>query len=485
MEQLERCDVCIVGAGIAGMNALFVAGQYLRPGQRAILIDRRARTGGMWVDTYDYVRLHQPHPLFTVGNIGWTLNREPSYLATKSEVLGHFTHCLDVIRQRITVDEFFGWTMQSDEESGDGVRVTCTSDDGRTLVVETARLIKAYGAEVEPNEPLPVSSHHVRSVSPDSCDVRCGPINSSDAPIWIVGSGKTAMDTARTLITARPGREVNLLAGSGTYFLCRDRVVPTGGERWWGGVPFDALAGELTRLFDGTNEYEVARVFRARCGVWLTPGTGNFLLGIVSTADTEMIAAGLNQVVMDHFVDAVDHDGRTELQLRSGAVRQIAPDSWIINCTGYLLRSPRQYEPYTTPSGRVLSINSRAATLHLTTYMGYFLTHLMFTDQLADVPLYELDTFALRRKSNAAFPYALMSLAQHNMSLISDVLPAKVFLDCGLDPARWYPLPRRAVGIARFMATHHRQRPHLRRTLDTIAERFDVRCAPLGQLQRA
>ena len=52
-----RRDVCIVGAGLAGLNALFVASQYLSRDQNVILVDRRRRVGGMWVDTYPYVRL--------------------------------------------------------------------------------------------------------------------------------------------------------------------------------------------------------------------------------------------------------------------------------------------------------------------------------------------------------------------------------------------------------------------------------------------
>ncbi len=93
---VESCDVCIVGAGLAGLNALFVASRYLSREQKVILVDRRERVGGMWVDTYSYVRLHQPHPMFTAGNIKWTLGQDRSYLATKGEVLDHFEHCLNV-----------------------------------------------------------------------------------------------------------------------------------------------------------------------------------------------------------------------------------------------------------------------------------------------------------------------------------------------------------------------------------------------------
>ena len=60
-----------------GLNALFVASRYLSRDQRIILIDRRQRVGGMWVDTYPYVRLHQPYPMFTAGNIKWTLGKDP------------------------------------------------------------------------------------------------------------------------------------------------------------------------------------------------------------------------------------------------------------------------------------------------------------------------------------------------------------------------------------------------------------------------
>jgi cation diffusion facilitator CzcD-associated flavoprotein CzcO len=94
----QTYDVCIVGAGLAGINALFVASRYLSRDQKVILIDRRQRIGGMWVDTYPYVRLHQPHGMFTAGNIKWTLGENRSYLATKDEVLDHFAHCLDVIK---------------------------------------------------------------------------------------------------------------------------------------------------------------------------------------------------------------------------------------------------------------------------------------------------------------------------------------------------------------------------------------------------
>lgn len=478
---VETCDVCIVGAGIAGLNALFAASRYLSRDQKVILIDRRTRVGGMWVDVYPYVRLHQPHPMFTAGNIEWTLGKDRSYLATKSEVLDHFQHCLDVIRKRVQVDEYFGWELQSEEEANGVVRVTAGAADGRVLVVEAKRLIKAYGLAVMPNEPLDVSSTRVHSVSPDYCDVRKGDIRESDAPVWIIGGGKTAMDTAHTLITTYPGRQINLVAGRGTFFSNRDTLLPSGTRRWWTGTPPSGVATQLSHRYDGTNESEVQDWYRAAHGTFLTPQADNFVLGVLSEAENRTISAGLNDLVMDYFEDAVDHNGTTELVFRSGSTKTIQPGSWVVNCTGYVKFSDEYpYEPYVSPSGAVVSINVRSAVLHLPAFMGYFLGHLLFLGKLSEIPLYEIDWMNLRQKAPVAFPYVLFALVQHNLSLIYDNVPSRVFTENGLDFDKWYPLPRRAPGLARFMLTHRRECERQRRVLDRVRERFQIRCGPLG-----
>ncbi len=479
---METCDVCIVGAGIAGLNALFAASRYLSRDQRVILIDRRGRAGGMWVDVYSYVRLHQPHPMFTAGNIEWTLGKDRGYLATKGEVLDHFQHCVDVISERVHVDEYFGWEFESDDQVDGVVRVRCRAADGRVLVVEAKKLIKASGLAVTPNEPLDVSSKRVHSVSPDYCDVRVGEISESDAPVWIIGGGKTAMDTAHALITAYPGREVNLVAGRGTFFSSRDNLLPTGARRWWTGTPLGTVAAQMGRRYDGTNELQVQDWFRATYGTFLTPHADNFVLGVLSEAENRAISAGLNDLVMDYFEDVVDRNGKTELVFRSGATKAIQPGSWVVNCTGYVrLTGEYPYEPYVSPSGAVVSINMRSAVLHLPGFMGYFLGHLLFLDKLRGIPLYELDWQQLRHKSPVAFPYVLFALVQHNISLIYDSVPSHVFKENGLDFEKWYPLPRRLPGLARFVLTHRQERERQRRVLDTVRERFDIRCGPLSE----
>lgn len=477
---VEKCDVCIVGAGLAGMNALFVASRYLSREQRVILVDRRQRVGGMWVDTYPYVRLHQPHPMFTAGNIEWTLGQKPSHLASKGEVLGHFEHCVDVISRDQRVDQFLGWSMGSSEEVDGVVRVTCRAADGRTMVIETPKLIKAYGFLVEPNDPLSLSSENVRSVSPDTCDMRAAPIGDDAAPVWVVGGGKTAMDTVCALASTYPGREVNMLAGGGTFFTSRDLFFPEGRGRWRGGAMVSALANDIVARFDGSNEDEVWDWHRSTYGLWATPETGNFVLGVLSKAERRTVTAALNQVVMDHLVDVVDTDSGPQLVLRGGGRMPVEPGSWFVNCTGYVVNQRHAYEPYVSPSGNTLSIQTRSAIMHLSSYGAYFGTHLLMSDKLRDVPLYELDFLDLYHASRKLFPYTLFALVQHNLSLCADALPPSAFRECGLDFDRWYPLPRRLLAQLNFMRTHREKRERASQILDTVHDRLGVRCGPLA-----
>jgi hypothetical protein len=482
VEAPERHDLCIVGAGLAGLNALAVASEYLAPGGSVLLVDRRARPGGMWVDTYDYVRLHQPHPLFTAGNIPWTLDQDRNHLATKQEVLDHLQHCLEVAANRVQVRTLFGWEAGSQEETEQSVRITCRSADGETRVIEADRLIRASGHAVSPKDPLELSSERVRSVSPDHCDMRDPEMAASDAPVWVIGGGKTAMDTAHTLVTTYPGREINLVAGAGTFFMQREEVFPDGAKRWWGGTVMSSLAMGAARRFDGTNATEVNAWIHDTCGTSLVPNPRNFMFGVLSEAETRTIGAGLSRVLTDYLEDVVDLDEQPQLVLRGGDTIAIEPGSWIVNCTGYLLKETRTDEPAVSAGGNVVSVHTNAATGAVPAGVAYFLTHLMYRGQLHDAPLYELDLGALRRRAPADYASALAALELHNLSVILERVPSRVMMNRGVDLDGWYPLPRQMLSATRFMATHRRHRDHSRRCLDRLRERHDIGGGVRGQL---
>jgi hypothetical protein len=474
-----RADVCVVGAGIAGLNALWVASQYLGRNQVAVLVDRNERVGGMWVDTYDYVRLHQPHQFFTAGNITWTLDQPPEYLADKAEVLDHLQHCLDEIKKNVSVIELFGHELDSNEEVGDAVRVVCRGADGRSVTVVADRLIKASGLAVETNPALALSSASVHSVSPDFCDMRDGEIAQDSAPVWIVGGGKTAMDTTLALITAQPGRSVNLLAGSGTFFSRRDYFFATGGARWWRRVLADRYFTALADDFDGTNAQDVLDGAHRKFGLAVTERADRHVYGLLSDDEALRIRTGLDQARMDYLTDVVDTGDGVELCLRSGESLPIESGTWIVNCTGYLNgRAENVNEPYVSASGRTVVVG-RTAMFGFTSFGAYFLTHLAYLDKITTVPLYQLNGDALILKSKAAFSVAAATLVQYNLGLTLDAVPAKVFSNFGLDFDLWYATPRVLIDKLRFAAGHKRKRARYRATLDTLAELYDVQCGPV------
>ena len=153
-----------------------------------------------------------------------------------------------------------------------------------------------------------------------------------------------------------------------------------------------------------------------------------------------------------------------------------------MNCTGSLLRDSHAYEPYVSPSGRTISIQMRSSTTGaFSPFAGYYLTHLLFTGRLGGAGLYAMDMEELNSKAKPVVVFASMSLMIHNLSVISEALPKRTLMDCGLDYDRWYPMPRRAVGTISFLRHHRREREHCRQALDTLGERFDVRSGPLVQ----
>ncbi|HJQ07315.1 MAG TPA: FAD-dependent oxidoreductase [Nocardioides sp.] len=470
-------DVVIVGAGICGLNAAFVAAERLGKRGRIALVDSRHRAGGMWNDAYDYVRLHQPHPLFTAGDIKWRWDKEPTHLASKPEVLDHLGYCLGEIEKRTHVEEYFGWSYDAHEES-DGRVCTTIHRGGERVVLESGRLVKALGFNVETNDPLQLTSAKVRSVSPDTCDVRAGEIAASDTPVWIVGGGKTAMDTAYALLTADPRREVSLLAGSGTWFVRRDALYhPDRPLR--GGVRPNAWGEELAMSYDGTNE---ASVFSSMDGlryIKVTPAASNFMIGLLSDAEADRIRDGLTQNRNDHLEDVVDAADGPQLVLRCGERVAVPEGTWVVNCTGYLLRGGRPYEPFASASGRVLSIGQRSSVLTFTSYEGYLLTHLLMRGKLARLPLVEIDWTELRARYGSGTTPAAWTVLMHNFTILALALPPQVFLRMGVDADHWYPLIRRQIGLLRFLMTRRRQREHYARTIATVRERYDIRLGPL------
>ena len=481
----ETSELIVVGAGIAGLNALAVAGRYLSPRDRVVLVDSRPRAGGMWVDTYDFVRLHQPHPIFTAGDIAWQLGKPADHLASRDEVLDHLRHCVDVVRTQVDLDERFGWEYVEHAEAGGAVTVAVRGPDGRTETLTTRRLIKAYGNHVLPSSPLSLSSSAVRSTTPEALSGLIAERPEDSSPVWIIGSGKTAMDVALMLGRECPGRELNMLAGSGTMFSRRETFFPTGPRRWYAGTRINAMLRQVALRFDGANEQDVAAWFAGTYGISPSAEPAGFFGAYLSDAECAEVRAGVRRIESGHLEDVLDTTNGPTIVLRDGRSLAIPADSWVVNCTGYLAQPRRPYEPFASDTGNVLSIQLRSSvTGPFTSFAGYYLTHLMFRGRLRAAALYELDVEDLATKSRSAIIWASITLSMYNLGRIARALPPKVMIDCGLDFDRWYPGARRMAGATALLATRPWDASRYRKTLDTLGERFDVRVGP-AQLSRA
>jgi len=362
---LLNCDLCIVGAGYAGLNAYNAAAKYLPNGARVIVIDRGARWGGQWPETYGFVRLHQPHRMFTAGERRWSIHKPEAHLATKGEILNHFDDIVSMATSERDLElvELFRYQYEAPFRiEGDRVCLTALPLEGGAPAIEVnaARMIDASGFDVAAKRPLTFSAppSRVHSLAPaDLLSPRWTALMrysaDADKPIWVLGSGKTAMDAINHLAKhASTRRRLFCVAGRGSWFLNRECLFPMD---WWEmhrpslRTSTDHFI-DMMELYDGKNEAEVYAAAE-RAGALHSPldAPTSFSFGMCSTAEVENVRATLQpkveRVVRAHLVDVMPSDSDESVLLHlqptdgdeSGRfVREIPAGSFIVNCTDNL-----------------------------------------------------------------------------------------------------------------------------------------------------
>jgi len=87
MKQLD-CDYLVVGCGATSMAFLDELILMNSTDLKVIVVDRRAKPGGHWVDAYDFVRLHQPSATYGVNSR--PLGKGNSDLTSKYQILAYY-----------------------------------------------------------------------------------------------------------------------------------------------------------------------------------------------------------------------------------------------------------------------------------------------------------------------------------------------------------------------------------------------------------
>lgn len=475
-------DLVVVGAGIAGLNALNAACEYLPKTARVLLLDEKDRAGGMWNTAYDYVRLHQPHPMFTVGNLKWNWRKPRHYLAARDEVRDHLVGALTEVRKRVALTTGFGQTVSRCEEvttpRGPMAEIDyhpAGAERGKNTV-RAKRAIHAPGLNYALAEPLSLSSQNVVSIIPQ--DLHRTLADHPKAQVYVIGGGKTGMDTILTALAEDPDRNVTLINGRGTNFINRTKYIPTGLKRWTSGELVSRLFRDVALNFDGENEDHTLAHLRAEHSTDPHTKNGVFLYGLQSEDEHERIQNGVEAIHRDYLTDVVDTPNGPEMSLRGGTNVAVQEGSIFVNCTGSFFRAQAfaDAKPLVSPNDCILSINARSAFHFLTSVSGFFVTHLLYRNQLRGQGFYTLDLEALFRENRNAWVGASAAQAYMNQVVAVQTLPLTLLDRCGLDLDRWYPLPRRMAGLLRMKASAAKDVAHCRRTLDRVADRFGIDC---------
>ena len=197
-------DYLVVGAGASGMA--FVDSLLAHGDAEVILVDRRHRPGGHWLDAYPFVRLHQPSANYGVNSRVLGSNRiddqgpNAGYYerATASEICDYYNR---VLEEQFLPSGRVRFLPMSDYRGGDGDghRITSLLDGAETTVTVRRKLVDATYVESDiPSRHTPgfEVDEGVRFMAPN------GLVHLGDGAsgFTVIGAGKTAVDTVCWLL---------------------------------------------------------------------------------------------------------------------------------------------------------------------------------------------------------------------------------------------------------------------------------------------
>jgi hypothetical protein len=450
------CDLCIVGGGYAALNGLNAAAKYMKKGERVVVIDKRATWGGQWNDQYDFVRLHQPYQMFTAGDQKWRLpGRDPTYLATRREVLDHLGMVPRRSAGHLEIEPLFGHVYTGHRVVCGRVEVEVAQLGGvaRTRV-RAKRLLQGTGIDIEMLPPFSLSSSRVRSVGVADPILTTPEFLESDAPVFVIGSGKTAMDCVGWLAAQEQEkarrRKVSVIIGSGMFFFVRESLFATGRSRYTAGVPTTDMFLKMAELFDGTNEaFVMSELAREGLVHDVFGAADNCRFAVLSRTEREIVRARVDEVIRGHLVDVdgtrmvVREHGETSRAERSV---DIPEGSWFINCTTHLRARP--HEPLLRDEGLVCAPQN---VLGFSGTSAYFLTHLWFRGELSALAE-RLFRVPIDVEPKLRFAPQFVVALLGNFALITARLPLSIAARFEGDFTKWYPLYRQIPVILRLMA---------------------------------
>ena len=205
MTEIET-DYLVIGAGASGMA--FTDTLIGQSDADVVLVDRRHRPGGHWLDAYPFVRLHQPSAYYGVPSLPLGGNRIDQSgpnagfyeRASAAEICDHFGRALDEVLLPSGRVRFLGRTEYRSEASGRHRLVSLLTGAETTVRIRKKLVDATYVESDIPSRHRPgfeVGSG-VRMVAPNDLVDLDRPISD----VTVIGGGKTAMDTCSWLLDA-------------------------------------------------------------------------------------------------------------------------------------------------------------------------------------------------------------------------------------------------------------------------------------------
>jgi hypothetical protein len=199
-------DYLVVGAGASGMA--FVDSLLSASTAEVVLVDRRHRPGGHWLDAYPFVRLHQPSAYYGVNSRVLGTNAIDAVgpnagfyeRATAAEISDYYNR---VLEERFVASGRVRFVPMSEYrgEEVDGHQIVSLLNGAATTVKVRRRLVDATYVESE------IPSMHTPNFEIDD-GVRFTPPNGlvhlhePASGFTVIGAGKTAVDTCCWLLDA-------------------------------------------------------------------------------------------------------------------------------------------------------------------------------------------------------------------------------------------------------------------------------------------
>lgn len=203
MRHIET-DYLVIGAGASGMA--FTDTLVAETDADVILVDRRHRPGGHWLDAYPFVRLHQPSACYGVASreLGQLridssgVNAGFYERASAAEIVDYYGRVLDETLEPSGQVRFFGNHDYVGEEDGHHRIVSRLTGEAVAVTVRR-RLVDATYTESS------IPSRHTPgfAVDPAVAFVPPNALVDLDRPaggFTVIGGGKTAADTCNWLL---------------------------------------------------------------------------------------------------------------------------------------------------------------------------------------------------------------------------------------------------------------------------------------------